>query len=686
MAPLVAMRQPARVGPLTVRNRIVFAAHLTNYAVDGLPTARHAAYYGARAAGGAGLVITEEHSVHPGDLPYEKLIRGYDPAALPGYRLITEAVHAHGAAVRAQLNHNGGQSSGRYPRRPVWAPSAVPDPTFAEVPVAMTAAQIDELVAGYADEAGRCVAGGFDGVELQCSQPSVVRQFLSPALNQRDDDYGGPLRHRARFLLEVLDAVRAVVAPDHVVGVRLGCEHAVRYGGERAELVEVATVLAGTGRIGYLNSAVGVAGALQRRIAPPMGVPAGYALPVASALRAATGLPVIGIGRFTTAEQADSALTDGAYDLVGVVRGQVSDPDLVDKWFRGTAPRTGLGCNQECVGRVGLNRSLGCVQNPRAGREVVRMAGPVMRRRVVVVGGGPAGLRAAATAAERGHRVTLCEAEPDTGGQVTLAASASGRAELGLAVNSLRADCARAGVVVHTGTAVDAGLPRRLDPDAVVLATGSRPARPPWAVAGVYDVLAGQASPAGDVMVYDELGFHQAASVALLLADRGARVRLLTPAMTPVQDLGTTLDRARFRRRAAALGVRCANDRVILDATVTEPGRVLLTVLHHPTGLTEREECAAVVCAVPAEPVDELWRELGGGSVEPRRGPRGGWPVAGAVGGSAEPHGGAGRRAGGAAVGGSAEPRPAVYRVGDCLTPRRLDAAIADGQRVGEAL
>jgi 2,4-dienoyl-CoA reductase (NADPH2) len=218
MAPLVAMRQPARVGPLTVRNRIVFAAHLTNYAVDGLPTARHAAYYGARAAGGAGLVITEEHSVHPGDLPYEKLIRGYDPAALPGYRLITEAVHAHGAAVRAQLNHNGGQSSGRYPRRPVWAPSAVPDPTFAEVPVAMTAAQIDELVAGYADEAGRCVAGGFDGVELQCSQPSVVRQFLSPALNQRDDDYGGPLRHRARFLLEVLDAVRAVVAPDHVVG------------------------------------------------------------------------------------------------------------------------------------------------------------------------------------------------------------------------------------------------------------------------------------------------------------------------------------------------------------------------------------------------------------------------------------------------------------------------------------
>jgi 2,4-dienoyl-CoA reductase-like NADH-dependent reductase (Old Yellow Enzyme family) len=169
---------PLRVGSLTLRNRIVFAAHLTNYADGGLPSAQHAAYYAARAAGGAGLIITEEHSVHPGDRPQEKLIQGFRPAAVPGYRRLTEAVHAHGVPVLAQLNHNGGQSSGLYSRRPAWAPSPVPDPLFREVPAAVGTREIAELVAGYELAAGHCAAGGFDGVELQCSQSSIIRGFL----------------------------------------------------------------------------------------------------------------------------------------------------------------------------------------------------------------------------------------------------------------------------------------------------------------------------------------------------------------------------------------------------------------------------------------------------------------------------------------------------------------------------
>ncbi|HYH32688.1 MAG TPA: mycofactocin system FadH/OYE family oxidoreductase 2, partial [Pseudonocardia sp.] len=169
------VRSPLRVGPLTLPTRIVFAAHLTNAATDGLPTDQHAAYYAARGMGGAGLVITEEYSVHPGDRPYEKLIRGFDPAVVPGSRRLTDAVHAHGVPVLAQLNHNGGQSSGMYSRRPVWAPSPVPDPLFREVPKAIAVAEIEEVVAGYATTAGHCVAGGFDGVELQCSQASLLR-------------------------------------------------------------------------------------------------------------------------------------------------------------------------------------------------------------------------------------------------------------------------------------------------------------------------------------------------------------------------------------------------------------------------------------------------------------------------------------------------------------------------------
>ena len=174
---------PLQLGPVTARNRIVFSAHLTNYARDGKPTEQHAAYYAARAAGGAGLIITEEHSTHPTDWPYEKLIHGFHRDVIPGYRAITEAVHRHRVPIFAQINHNGGQASSMYSRLPVWAPSAVADPLFREVPKAVTHAEIDEIVAGYALVAEHCAEGGFDGIELQCSHSSIVRGFLSQATN-----------------------------------------------------------------------------------------------------------------------------------------------------------------------------------------------------------------------------------------------------------------------------------------------------------------------------------------------------------------------------------------------------------------------------------------------------------------------------------------------------------------------
>ncbi|MGI5472188.1 hypothetical protein [Streptomyces sp. CA-132043] len=362
---------PLRIGPLEVANRAVFSAHLTNYAEDGLPSAQHAAYYAARAAGGTGLVITEEHSTHPGDWPYEKLIHGFRPEVVSGYRRITEAVHAHGVPVLAQLNHNGGQASGMYSRLPVWAPSPVPDPLFREVPKAVTPAEIDEIVAGYATVARHCAEGGFDGVELQCSHSSIVRSFLSPATNLRTDGYGGTLERRARLLLRIIDAVREAIGPGRALGVRLCGDELIEGGITLDEGVATARLVEATGAVDYINTSIGVATSTLYMIEASMAVPPGYGLFIPNAIRRAVRLPVVGVGRIKDPVQAERALAEGHCDLVGMVRGQIADPELLAKARSGHAAhiRTCMSCNQECVGRMGQNRWLGCVENPHAGRE-----------------------------------------------------------------------------------------------------------------------------------------------------------------------------------------------------------------------------------------------------------------------------------------------------------------------------
>jgi 2,4-dienoyl-CoA reductase (NADPH2) len=639
---------PLRIGPVVVRNRIVFSAHLTNYADDGLPTKQHAAYYEARAAGGAGLIITEEHSTHPTDWPYEKLIHGFHPEVIPGYQRITDAVHRHGTPIFAQINHNGGQGSGMYSRLPVWAPSPIADPLFREVPKQVEQREIAEIVDGYATVARHCRAGGFDGIELQCSHSSIVRSFLSPAMNVRTDQYGGAIENRARLLLEIVAAVREAIGRDMALGVRLCGDELIEGGTTIDDAVEIARMVEAQGLTDYLNTSIGVATATLFMIEASMHVPPGYALFIPSALRKAVDLPVVGVGRFKDPRQADRALAEGHCDLVGVVRGQIADPEFAAKARAGLADdiRLCLSCNQECVGRMGLNRWLGCIENARAGRESEPAAGPAPTpRKVVVVGGGPAGMQAAATAAARGHVVVLFERSDQLGGQAALAATAPSRAEFGDIVRNLAHACRATAVDVRTGVAADVATVAAERPDAVVIATGAEPARPPWApadadrVVDVRDVLEGRAAPAGDVIVVDELGFHQATSVAEVLADRGCSVTVVTPGMVVGQDLGVTLDLEHWNIAAAAKGIEQRTDLVPM---AWSDG--VLTALHHPTGANVELACDWVVLAVPPRPVEQLYHDL------------------------------------------RATPGLEVHRVGDCVAPRRAHAAVVEGDRVGALL
>ena len=641
---------PIRLGPVTVRNRIVFSAHLTNYAVNGRPSEQHAAYYEARAAGGSGLIITEEHSTHPTDWPYEKLIHGFHREVIPGYRRITDAVHRHRTPIFAQINHTGGQASSMYTRRAVWAPSPVADPLFREVPKAVDEHEIAEIVAGYALVAEHCAEGGFDGIELQCSHSSIVRGFLSPATNRRTDRYGGSLENRARLLLDLVAAVRGAIGPDLALGVRLCGDELIEGGTTIDEAVRVAQMVEATDAVDYINTSIGVATASLFMIEASMHVPPGYALFIPSAIRKAVDVPVVGVGRFKDPLQAERALAEGHCDLVGVVRGQIADADFAAKARAGATEqiRLCLSCNQECVGRMGLNRWLGCIENPRTGKEAAIAVGPARVHRprdVMVVGAGPAGLQAAIAAARRGHRVTVYERDAVAGGQVRLAATVPNRAELGDLVRNQLADCARLGVTIRYGADIDAATVRAEAPDAVIVATGAIAERPYWApadagqVVDVRQVLDGSAAPQGRVLVVDEIGFHHATSVAELLADRGAEVEVVTPGMVVGQDLGITLDMENWCVRAAAKGITQTTDCLV---TAVTPG--LVTLLHHPTGQSRQVAADWIVCAVPAAPAEQLYLDL------------------------------------------KALGQPEVHRAGDCVAPRRAHAAVIEGQRAGEAV
>ncbi|MFN3231445.1 MAG: FAD-dependent oxidoreductase [Alphaproteobacteria bacterium] len=539
---------PITINRLEIKNRVTRTAHGTNMG-DGALSDDLIAYHEARARGGVGLSMTEASSVHPTG---PMTLHAWDDAIIPRYELLMKAVVPHGMRMFSQINHMGMYQAAPWMRP--WSASEIPLPQLGMVSRAMTKGEIDEAVDAFAQAARRAQEGGLHGVEIHAAHNFLIQQFICETTNHRDDDYGGSFENRMRFFLEVLHAVRGMVGPDFIVGARVG-PHNFPGGLNVDEHIDIVNRVLKEGIIDYLNVSHGSSNN-GHKIIGGMHEDTGYELPFSVPLTKLTDIPTIVTGRFRTLEDAERVIASGMADMVGMTRAHIADPDLVKKTVAGRADevRPCIGCNQGCLGGL-FEGQMGCTVNVAVGHELRlgddRLEPAAAPRKVLVVGGGPAGMEAARVAALRGHRVTLVEASASLGGTLRVARLAPKHESIGDVADWLEAEMDRRGITVLLETRATPEMIREVEPDVVILATGASPrvdgriaARPDLKVEGVdqdhvvstQQLLTGRHNQIGDTaLVLDDAGVYEAIGAAEFLVDQGAHVTFVTtqPAFAP---------------------------------------------------------------------------------------------------------------------------------------------------------
>ena len=542
---------PLQLRDLSLRNRIFSTGHMTNLVRDGSPSEDLVAYHRARAEGGAGLIIMESARVHGSSLSDQPAINAGSDACIPGFAAVAEAVKGAGAALFGQLSHAGRVTYAlkRGRRLVTYAPSSSPDDRFHSVPRAMPTAMVEELVAAFGAAAGRYRAAGLDGVEILASHGLLPAQFLNPRVNRREDRYGGSFENRLRFLKEALEVGRAAMDPAMVLGMRISADEKEADGLMPEEVIAVCQSLEAAGCLDYVNvtagSMAGLAGSVH--VVPPMQIEHAYLAPLAAAVKAAVELPVFVAGRINQPQLAEAILASGQADLCGMTRAMIADPEMPKKAAAGRLDdiRACIACNQACIGHMQMGVGISCIQHPETGRErrYGKLTPAPAPKKVLVAGGGPAGMKAAAVAAARGHRVLLCEAGAQLGGQVLLAQALPGRAEFGGLITNLAREMELAGVELRLKQPVDAALVAAEAPDAVIIATGARPreiaveGREEAHVLEAWDILTGAANPGQRVLVADWRSDWVGLGLAEKLALDGCQVRLAVNGPMAGQEL-----------------------------------------------------------------------------------------------------------------------------------------------------
>ncbi|MDO9309732.1 MAG: mycofactocin system FadH/OYE family oxidoreductase 2 [Deltaproteobacteria bacterium] len=645
---------PLKIGTVEVKNRISFQPHLTNLAIGNLPSERQMHYWGERAKGGAGLIITEELTVHPTDMSYEKLIDVYHAEVIPGFKKITDYVHQYDSKIFAQLNHNGQQGDGSISRLPVWAPSPVPDVLFREVPKAMEPEDIEEVARYFSKSAIHVRESGFDGIEIQFGHSSLARQFLSPLTNYRNDEYGGSLENRMRAPLKFISAVRKAVGNDYTLGIRMCADEMIPGGLDLGQVQEICALFEASGLIDFMDLSIATFYNLYL-VEGSMHTPLGYTIPLAAGIRERIKLPVFCTGRINDPVMAEKVLASGQADMIGMCRALICDPFLPKKAQEGRMDdiRYCIACNQGCIGRIGMNKTLGCVQNPAVGREKEWGEGTLenagVKKRVTIVGGGPAGMWAAKMANRRGHQVTLIDRGENLGGQVITAMKGTGRDEFGVIIRNEKSQIDKSGVTVKLGVTATTEQIVADQADVVIVATGSVPKKHPVggadgpAIFNVVQVLNGEAELGQNVCLIDYDGHQRATATAEFLANQGKKVDMITSSLFICAELGPTQDLYSSRQRLLQKGVTFTPDIAVMEVGGEAGAKTVKGFNVYSNVWNEWGPYDSLVLAMGQQVDDDLYMSLKGKV-------------------------------------------PELYRIGDCVSPRKVDMAIWEGHKIGREL
>ncbi|OSQ53343.1 NADH:flavin oxidoreductase [Marivita geojedonensis] len=615
--------QPFQLKHLTLKNRIMTTAHEPAYPEDGMPKDRYIAYHAERAKGGVAMAMTAGSAAVSRDSPpVFNNVLAYDDKVVPWIRRLTDALHEHGCAAMIQLTHLG--------RRTVWSkgdwlPSVSSskhrEPAHKAFPKLAEDWDIARIISDFADAAERMKAGGMDGIELEV-YGHLLDQFWSPLTNDLDGPYGGQsLESRMKMPLDVLAAIRKRVGDDFIVGIRFSADE-VATGGIDPELgVQMAKVVADTGQCDFLNvirGRVHTDPALTDVI-PVQGMKSAPHLDFAGSVRAATGLPTFHAARIPDVATARHAVDAGLLDMVGMTRAHMADPHIVTKIVQGREHdiRPCVGATY-CLDRIyGAGEAL-CIHNVSTGRElsVPHDIPPALtRRKVVIVGAGPGGLEAARVAAERGHDVTVFEAQADPGGQIRLTAQTPRRREMIGIIDWRMAQCAARDVTFHFNTWAEAGDVTALNPDIVIIATGGLPnlelfesGAEAQNVISAWDLISGDVKPADRVLIYDESGDHPAMQAAEIAAEAGAQVEIMTPDRTFAPDvMGMNL--VPYMRNLQSKDVTFTVTRRLLG--VTRTGNTLTaTIGTDYSDHTYEKDYDQVVVNYGTMPMDDLYFDL----------------------------------------------------------------------------